>query len=57
MAKAAVIQHLNGGARGAWQERIAKPEPNYIESAEKGSDYTPLAETSAEQQLATRHLN
>ena len=47
---------LTWGGRGGRQGQIAKLEPHYIDSTEKGSSHTPLTDTGAAQQLASQPL-
>ena len=47
---------LKWGGRGGRQGQIAKLEPHYIDSTEKGSSHTPLTDTGAAQQLASQPL-
>ena len=56
VAKAAVISNIEMGGRGGRQGQIAKLEPHYIDSTEKGSSHTPLTDTGAAQQLASQPL-
>ena len=55
VAKAAVISNIEMGGRRGRQGQIAKLEPHYIDSTEKGSNHTPLTHTQA--RLSNLHLN